>query len=124
MGPVCYRKRLAEQGFAQQEETIQLPPDSEKYIFQRVGGRVATNVPHVLKEHSPTGLAWGYGGSGPADAALNLLVAHGLHPEEAWMLHQDFKATFIARLPEVGGEILKADVDVWLAARRQGAGAA
>jgi hypothetical protein len=31
-------------------------------------------VGHKVK-HSPTGMAWGYGGSGPADAARSLLIA-------------------------------------------------
>lgn len=121
MGPVCYRKWLDEQALEQRDETIPLPPDPDKYIFRRQDGRVATNVPHTITTHSPTGLDWGYGGSGPADLALNLLIAHGLHPEEAWMLHQDFKARFIATLPREGGEIRKTDVDAWLAEHRQGA---
>ena len=32
-----------------------------------------TNVPHLVVHHSPTGYEWGYGGSGPADLALNIL---------------------------------------------------
>jgi hypothetical protein len=31
-------------------------------------------VGHVVK-HSPTGMGWGYGGSGPADCARSLLIA-------------------------------------------------
>ena len=33
------------------------------------------HLPHIVK-HSPTGLAWGYGGSGPADLALSILADH------------------------------------------------
>jgi hypothetical protein len=36
-------------------------------------GGIHTNVPQRIVQHSPTGFAWGYGGSGPADLALNIL---------------------------------------------------
>ena len=37
-------------------------------------------VLHHIVRHSPTGLTWGYGGSGPADTARSLLIA-ALGPE-------------------------------------------
>ena len=40
-----------------------------------VGG-VFTNVPHIVTHHSPTGFEFGYGGSGPADLALNVCQAY------------------------------------------------
>lgn len=64
--------------------------------------------------HSPSGMAWGYGGSGPADLALSILadhlgeadaipahqrynhdIAREIQRTRAWMLHQDFKWQFI-----------------------------
>ncbi|MGH9158161.1 MAG: DUF6166 domain-containing protein [Acidimicrobiales bacterium] len=57
--------------------------------------------------HSPDGFQWGYGGSGPADLALAILIDHlGEEPtgEElrhglslAERLHQDFKWAFVTR---------------------------
>ena len=38
-------------------------------------GARLTNVPHYVIHHSPTGYEWGYGGSGPADLALNIVEA-------------------------------------------------
>jgi hypothetical protein len=38
-------------------------------------GEVLGPLHHEVR-HSPTGLAWGYGGSGPSDLALSLLVDH------------------------------------------------
>src|SRR5579862_9119212 len=32
-----------------------------------------TNVPWSVVSHRPSGFEWGYGGSGPADLALNIL---------------------------------------------------
>jgi hypothetical protein len=58
-----------------------------------------------LYNHSPSGLAWGYAGSGPAQLALAIL-AHYLHaigaPNAdalAMRHHQEFKARAIAPLP-------------------------
>jgi hypothetical protein len=52
-----------------------------------------------LCNHSPDGYAWGYGGSGPAQLALAvLLVIKGA--EYALSHHQDFKWAFIAMLPK------------------------
>jgi hypothetical protein len=42
-------------------------------LFQRREGDTSTNVPHLVTYHSPSGFAWGYGGSGPADLALTIL---------------------------------------------------
>lgn len=56
-----------------------------------------------IANHSPTGFAWGYQGSGPAQLALALLADH-LGPgreHQALEYHQRFKAEYIARL---GGE--------------------
>lgn len=86
------------------------------------------NVHQALVHHSPTGLEWGYGGSGPADLALNvvqlvledqgwngpLVELYGDRPafQMAWGLHQDFKWAFISGLPREGGQIpMKVMVD-------------
>lgn len=67
--------------------------------------------------HSPTGFEWGYGGSGPAQLALAILVDHfsktenimtTLTPEDqerAVRLHQDFKARVVAGMPHEGFQL-------------------
>lgn len=54
-----------------------------------------------LANHSPTGLEWGYGGSGPAQCALAIL-ADALN-DDAWAkrLYMEFKSV-IATLPKGG----------------------
>lgn len=49
--------------------------------------------------HSPTGFNWGYGGSGPAQLALAILMKY-LPVEEAYEYYQDFKFLFVANLPQ------------------------
>ena len=55
-------------------------------------------LPHLVR-HSPTGMAWGYAGSGPADLARSLL-AHflGGHVAPHPRIYQRFKAVVIASL--------------------------
>lgn len=76
-------------------------------------------LPRRYVSHSPTGFEWGYGGSGPADTALNIL-ALVIPVKEATCRglqhYQNFKEQFVARVPRDGGEIKLADVRRWLAA--------
>jgi hypothetical protein len=51
-----------------------------------------------LDNHSPTGFAWGYGGSGPAQLALALLADATGDDDLALVLHQRFKFRVIGRL--------------------------
>lgn len=50
-----------------------------------------------LVNHSPTGYAWGYGGSGPAQLALAILLKF-VSEEVALSLHQIFKREVIAQM--------------------------
>lgn len=93
-------------------------------------GRVVTNVPRTVIHHSPSGYEFGFGGSGPADLALNVLNlfvppgADGLPPvrcyrhtasRTAWQLHQPFKWKFIGPLPEGGGVLPGTLIRAWIA---------
>lgn len=56
--------------------------DREVHVLD--GGDWA-RLEHRVVRHSPDGFAWGYGGSGPAELALNIIVdALG---DEAWCEH-------------------------------------
>ncbi len=69
-----------------------------------------------LWNHSPTGLNWGYGGSGPAQCALALLADHLGNDREAVNLHQPFKWAVIAKLPiDEPWELTSGQVDEALA---------
>ncbi|MCI0596981.1 MAG: hypothetical protein L0Z48_10650 [candidate division Zixibacteria bacterium] len=94
-------------------------PDSPKTIFlQRDGeGRPQTNVPHRFVWHSPTGFEWGYGGSGPADLALNILALY-VDPPTARFLHYDFKWDYIATLPREGCRLSKTEILDWIQAKK------
>lgn len=51
-----------------------------------------------VRNHSPTGFNWGYGGSGPAQLALSILLLY-VDSKTAQEYYQDFKFGFIAGLP-------------------------
>lgn len=125
-GPVCLGKTggIVVEKNQITDRFLDTPHIRERIVLKRIDGIVYTNVPHAVIHHSPTGYEFGYGGSGPADLALNICeiaVAH-LAPdadhsavklwdgsscsEEAWMLHQDLKWALVASIDqERGGEI-------------------
>jgi hypothetical protein len=53
-----------------------------------------------LANHSPTGFAWGYGGSGPAQLSLAILADCLGDDERARRLHQRFKFAAIGGLDQ------------------------
>ena len=85
---------------------------------------VKTNVPRIIVHHSLSGFEFGYGGSGPADLALNIIewvLREEGHEEPddyiiplkqghcfrlTYMLYQDFKWKFIATIPRDRGTII------------------
>jgi Family of unknown function (DUF6166) len=54
-----------------------------------------------LRRHSPTGFLWGYGGSGPAQLALAIMLdcCGQFHAERCY---QTFKTHYVARWPQSG----------------------
>lgn len=64
------------------------------------GERLDPAKSQAVRNHSPDGFNWGYGGSGPSQLALAILLCEGLSPAEAEHWHQRFKADVIAALPQ------------------------
>jgi len=67
-----------------------------------------------LYNHSPDGFEWGYGGSGPAQLALAILLHYTGNPKEALMWHQDFKWEFMAKAPQEGFVITADQIERYL----------
>lgn len=53
----------------------------------------------LLRNHSPDGFMWGYGGSGPAQLALAICIEL-FGKEAAQRIYQDFKFQLIAGIPQ------------------------
>lgn len=128
IGPVCARKlgvRTAGVNSGRNEETgdrydLPFDPNSGDIICQRdtqahvSGSGRHFNITQTVVRHSPTGMEWGYGGSGPADFALNILRLF-TRADDADRLYEAFKDRFVARLPREGGTIPGAAIKAWLA---------
>jgi hypothetical protein len=69
-----------------------------------------------LYNHSPDGFQWGYGGSGPTQLALALLLDATGDPELSVRLHQDFKEAFVATWDEKW-EITTEQIKSWIKER-------
>ena len=70
-----------------------------------------------IRNHSPTGLEWGYGGSGPAQLALAIL-ADAIGDREAQRHYQDFKWKFIAGIDKDTWEISREQILAWVEQER------
>jgi len=69
-----------------------------------------------LRNHSPTGFAWGYAGSGPSQLALAILAdVIGDAPAVENGLYQEFKNAFIAcQKRDAGFELTEAQIREWV----------
>jgi|GEM_PF-2002021 len=92
-----------------------LPDALDVVLYRRIDGRAVATLDHVVR-HSPTGIEWGYAGSGPADLALSIL-ARVAGMDTAERHYHPFLHEVVARLPEAGGLVRADDVRAWLAAQ-------
>lgn len=95
-------------------------PDTGEHVVEVLAGAgTPAALPWRLdvRNHSPTGLSWGYAGSGPAQCALAILC-HAVGAERAVPLYQEFKRDVIGGLPQgEGWEMPRAAVLAWAASR-------
>lgn len=95
------------------------------------GNKVRNRQLRHIPFHSPDGFQWSYGGSGPADLALSILVDYFSEraPREgyraraecnqwmvksrAWQLHQDFKWHFVSKFGDEW-ELADTQIEAWL----------
>ena len=93
-------------------------------VCRREAGVVRVEgVTHRWVWHSPAGFEWGYGCSGPAELAFNILLEMTGERDFAAEHHQDFKRAFVAPMPFAGGRIESAKISEWIAERRADRGA-
>ena len=70
---------------------------------------------HELRNHSPDGAEWGYGGSGPAQLALALLADATGDDELAQGQYQRFKREVVAGFERDCFLITQAEIRCWIA---------
>jgi hypothetical protein len=109
--------------------------NSEKLYRGEPPGTVIVSLPsgcvrslHHVVLHSPSGFAWGYGGSGPADLALSILCdVFGERPRIKRLFwgdflahnhYQQFKWEFVATWPsDQNWEVSSVAILEWLRCR-------
>ena len=101
-----------------EREALTGGPD-DVVLWRTRDGTAHASVFHVVR-HSPTGIEWGYLGSGPSDLALSVLSALA-DERTALELYQRFKQEVIARVPEEGGVLRAAEVRAWVDRARDAA---
>lgn len=88
------------------------------YVGMRVEGNTLVTADGVeltpqhsqrRRNHSPAGFNWGYGGSGPAQLALAILLREGLPDDLAMALYQAFKWRYVARWDQADNWFLLGD---------------
>ena len=94
-----------------EREALSGDPD-DVVLWRTREGTAHASVPHVVR-HSPTGIEWGYLGSGPSDLALSVLTALA-DGRVAGALYQRFKQEVVARVPEKGGVLRAVEVRAWV----------
>lgn len=67
-----------------------------------------------LRNHSPSGPAWGYAGSGPSQLALAILLWANVPEAEALIHYDAFKWEVVAELPHEGWELESGRVREWV----------
>jgi len=99
-----YGRRVSEGGH--QPVFQKLLPDGEPEELSPVPSQ-------KLYNHSPDGFQWGYGGSGPAQLALALLLDATSDPDTAQAHYQDFKRGNVAGWGE-SWSITRNEILAWL----------
>lgn len=79
-------------------ESVMIDGDFQTRDVYVGGKRLNPGPSQKIWNHSPDGFNWGYGGSGPAQFALALLMRF-VAPEIAQQYYHELKFGFIATLP-------------------------
>ena len=94
-------------------QDIVLWRDARGVAHASLGTAEGAPLSHVVR-HSPTGIEWGYGGSGPSDLALSVLTAVA-GAEAAERHYRALVAEVITRVPRAGGLLRAERARAWLA---------
>lgn len=131
LGPICAARETAIAESNEFGDKVDIPfnPETMDIVCRRDENGLHFNIYQVFRHHSPSGLEFGYLGSGPADFALNIAALFTNHLNEprtvtlwdkkkisltAWQLHQRLKEKFIATLPREGGTIKGDAIRQWV----------
>lgn len=85
--------------------------DGATHVTRFMAGSGSPLDPRLdLRNHSPTGFEWGYGGSGPAQLALALCADALGDDRRALQVYQQFKFAVVENLPKAGWTLTAREV--------------
>lgn len=88
--------------------------DDTNWYQTFINGKTFNPAPSLkVRSHSPDGFAWGYGGSGPSQLALAILLKE-TDRETAEKLYMRFKAEVVAAFPKEKWEYTSEQVNAWI----------
>lgn len=121
MGPECAKLHGMEEAKANSPAWTPVQNMKGKYYLQLHSNSILSDGVRPilwrtdLRNHSPTGLSWGYHGSGPAQAALAILCDVTNDVEFSLAHYQTFKRDLVAYLDgETDHELPKSQVIKWV----------
>ena len=85
------------------EYQIEISPDRSQKVYN----------------HSPDGFEWGYGGSGPSQLALAIMLEVTDDEQKALSLYHDFKFDVIAGLADAEWTLPVKQIERWIAAQQE-----
>lgn len=85
----------------------------DNFTITMDGKELTPERSQAVRNHSPDGFSWGYGGSGPAQLALAILL-EVVPEQQALAAYQDFKFAFIAPLIQDESWALSFDIESWV----------
>lgn len=91
---------------------LQITPANEsRRVLARINGQPLDPGPsQAIRNHSPDGFEYGYGGSGPAQLALAICLFAFGNAFKAQAVYQDFKQLYVAAWPQ--GEPVDVQLDL------------
>jgi len=93
--------------------------DDGAALVLKNGREFSPRASQKLWNHSPTGFEWSYGGSGPAQLALALLLDVTKDGNVATDYHQQFKWEVVAKFSKEGWSLWEFGILNWLAQAQQ-----
>ncbi len=110
--PEASSERSSSEEAPEEVQDIVLWRDARGTAHASMGTPGGAPLHHVVR-HSPTGIEWGYGGSGPSDLALSVLTAVA-SADAAERHYRALVAEVVSRAPKSGGVLRAAHLRAWL----------
>lgn len=105
--------KVDKQEVMMRKKIVRIEGNASNRMIRVNGETLNPGISQKVINHSPDGFNWGYGGSGPAQTSLAILL-HLTDPETAMKRYQGFKWDIISTLPAGQDFCIELDIKAWL----------